>query len=437
MILKGNQRGGGKQLAAHLLNEQDNEHVHVHEMRGFVADDLPSAFHEAYAVSKGTRAKQFLFSLSLNPPARANVSTEAFERAIDMVEQRLGLENQPRAIVFHEKEGRRHAHAVWSRIDAGEMKAINLPYTRLRLRDVSKELYLEHGWQMPRGLVDSRERDPANFSLEEWQQAKRGGHDPKALKAMFQECWAASDSGKAFAASLAARGYTLAQGDRRGHVAVDYRGEVYAIAKFVGVKTKAVRDKLGVPETLPTVDEAKRATAERMTEMLERHIREREAALKAQEDAMAARKRDIVLRQRQERAAFDKAQAERSANEARDRAQRFSKGLRGLWDRMTGKHAAIRRQNEREAAEGQTRDRGERDKLVFGQIDERRALHRDVKEERQRHDERVAELHQDIAAYAGMKDHATLTVEAEAGQKRSALEPQRAHRRSQGRDREL
>ena len=83
MILKGSQRGGGKQLAVHLLNQRENEHVHVHEMRGFVAEDLPDAFHEAYAVSRGTRAKQFLFSLSLNPPSQERVSTEAFERAIE------------------------------------------------------------------------------------------------------------------------------------------------------------------------------------------------------------------------------------------------------------------------------------------------------------------------------------------------------------------
>ena len=45
-------------------------------------------------------------------------------------------------------------------------------------------------------FVNSKERDPANFSLAEWQQAKRGGHDPKALKQMFQELWGTSDSGK-------------------------------------------------------------------------------------------------------------------------------------------------------------------------------------------------------------------------------------------------
>ena len=32
MILHGNQRAGGKQLAHHLLNSRDNDHVTVHEI---------------------------------------------------------------------------------------------------------------------------------------------------------------------------------------------------------------------------------------------------------------------------------------------------------------------------------------------------------------------------------------------------------------------
>lgn len=187
MILKGNQRSGGAQLAADLMRADENEHVEVHEIRGFMADELHSAVKEAHAISKGARAKQYLFSLSLNPPANEEVSTEVFESTIDQIELRLGLDGQPRAIVFHEKEGRRHAHVVWSRIDINEMKAVNLPYYKRKLQDVSKELYLEHGWKMPAGFVDSKNRNPLNFSRDEWQQARRTGHDPRALKRMFQE----------------------------------------------------------------------------------------------------------------------------------------------------------------------------------------------------------------------------------------------------------
>lgn len=81
MILKNNQRAGGSQLAAHLLKTEDNEHVHVHELRGFMSEDLKSAFHEAYAVSCGTRARQYLFSLSLSPPPNEQVPVDAFEAA--------------------------------------------------------------------------------------------------------------------------------------------------------------------------------------------------------------------------------------------------------------------------------------------------------------------------------------------------------------------
>lgn len=402
MILKGSQRGGAKQLALHLLNDRDNEHTELYELRGFLSDDLAGAFQEAYAVSRGTCAKQFLFSLSLNPPPQAKVSIEAFEKAIDTAEERLGLSGQPRAIVFHEKEGRRHAHVVWSRIDAEKMIAVPMPFFKTRLKEVAKELFMEHGWQMPRGFIDSRERDPATYSLAEWQQAKRAGHDPKGLKAMFQECWAASDSGKAFAQALQARGFTLAQGDRRGHVAVDYRGEVYAIARYVGVKTKEVQNRLGDAKELVSVPEAKAQIAGRMTGMLRGHIEDMEARFKTQSAAFAFRKGEIIGRQREERAHLKERHAQRWDKETLERSQRFRKGVRGLWDRVNGTHKKIRKQNERETLEALQRDRGEKEELIFEQLDARKLLHDQSKEMRQAHAQQVAELNRDIGGYTEM-----------------------------------
>ena len=173
MILKGNQRASGRELALHLLNVEDNEHAVVHELRGFMSDDLIEAFKETEAISLGTKCQQYLFSLSLNPPNSAKVSIAEFEKVIGEVERRMGLSGQPRAVVFHEKKGRRHAHCVWSRIDVEKMRAINLSHYKLRLRDISRELYLEHSWDMPAGLIDARDRDPLNYSGAEASQAKR------------------------------------------------------------------------------------------------------------------------------------------------------------------------------------------------------------------------------------------------------------------------
>jgi hypothetical protein len=399
MILKASQRAGGKQLAAHLLNAKDNEHVQVHELRGFMADDLHGALAEAYAASKGTRAKQFLFSLSLNPPSKVQVRTEVFETAIERIEQRLGLTGQPRAIVFHEKDGRRHAHAVWSRIDTEHMRAVNLSHYKLKLRDIARELYLEHGWQMPRGFVNSKERNPFNCSLKQWQQMRRAGHDRNAIQQMFRECWAISDSGKAFAQALKARGYTLARGDRRGHVAVDYRGEVYAIAKYAGIPTKQVRDRLGDPARLPSVEETSREVASRMSALLKAHIEQAEKANRVRSAALKFQYTQVIQRQRDERSQIQQAQELRWNAENAERTTRLSKGFRGIWDRLTGKHGEIKRQNEREALLALQRDRSEMDALIFRHIEERERLQQRVRDERKSAALEVQRLHRDIAAF--------------------------------------
>ena len=196
MILKGSQRSGGQQLGHHLLKTEENEHVEIHEIRGFVSDSVLGAMKEAQALSQGTRCMQYLFSLSLSPPQNESVASEVFEAALDKIEERLGLTGQPRIVVFHEKEGRRHAHAVWSRIDADTMTAKQLSFFKSKLRDVSKELYLENGWQMPRGLIDSKAADPTNFTLAEWQQAKRR-EDNRLHQGSWAEGIVAERGGKA------------------------------------------------------------------------------------------------------------------------------------------------------------------------------------------------------------------------------------------------
>lgn len=116
MILKGNQRAGARELAAHLMNTKDNEHIELHDVRGFMSVDLKGALQEIHAVSRATRCTKYMFSLSLNPPIEENVPIDTFEKSIEKIERSLGLEKQPRVIVFHEKQGRRHAHCVWSRM---------------------------------------------------------------------------------------------------------------------------------------------------------------------------------------------------------------------------------------------------------------------------------------------------------------------------------
>ena len=373
MILEGNTRGGAKNLAMHLMKDE-NDHVTVHELRGFMSDRLVPALNEVHAVSRGTKASKFLFSLSLNPPETEEVSTNTFLDAIERVERKLKLDGQPRAIVFHEKQGRRHCHAVWSRIDSAQMKAIPLPFYKMNLQDISRELYFDHGWTMPKGFISKNERNPDNFTLAQWQQAKRAGKDARAIKATLRDCWAASDNQASFQQSLKEQGYILAQGARRSFVVIDHLCEIYAVPKWLGLRVKEVRAKLTDQEKLPTVEQAKAEMAKDMMNKLS-ELRQKQAA--AIQDRVALLKKEgavLKLNHKKARNVLVHRHEVRFQEETKIRQQRYRKGIGGLWDRLTGKHKLIAQENAKETALAEQRDRKEKDQLIFGQLEQRRNL---------------------------------------------------------------
>jgi hypothetical protein len=389
MILKGSQRAGAKALADHLMNDRDNDHVTCLELRGFLSDQLHGALSEMHAISKATHCKQFMFSLSLNPPTDHIATEQDFLEAADRAEQQLGLTDQPRAIVVHEKEGRRHAHVVWSRIDADEMKAINLPHFKNKLRDLSRDLFLDHGWQLPDGLATYGNKSPLNFTLEEWQQAKRQGLDPREIKQAFQQAWERCDSQIGFKNALEERGYFLARGDRRGFVALDVDGKVHAIPKWTGIKAKDVKAKLGSPDALPSVDETRASIRSKVTDQMRGYIRDIKDRQNSVLNPLRDQLRDMNKAHREERKKLKAGQDKRWADETKARSERLNKGLRGLFDRLTGKAKSIHLQNELDARKAAKRDQKQRDFMVVEQMKERRSLQRKVLKFRRRHqDER-------------------------------------------------
>lgn len=399
MILKASARGGGQDLAAHLLRLDENEHVLVHELRGFAADDLRGAFKEAEAVSRGTKCGQYLFSLSLSPPESACISAEEFGRTIEDAEARLGLEDQPRAIVFHEKEGRRHAHCVWSRIDADTMTARPVPFFKRKLIDLSRDLYLQHGWKMPNGLAHPGGRDPTNFTLAEWQQAKRLGQDPRWLKSVLQKCWAASDDGRSFARALGEHGFFLAKGDRRSFVVVGHDNEVHSLPRSLGLKTKEVRARLGDGADLPSVADTQALIGRRMSPAIRRHVAETRNRFEERSRALGEKKIAMTKRHREARLSTDELLTNEWNREAKARFERLPRGFSGLWARLTGKHLAQRRENEREAELTRLRHADQRQKLIEAQHSERATLQLQFKELRGGQARQLLTLREEVGRY--------------------------------------
>lgn len=242
MILKGSARANGTDLATHLMNGYDNERAELGEVRGTIADDLHGAFAEIELIATGTRAQKPLFSLSINP--HQALTREQYFEAIDAIEKRLGFDGQPRAVVFHEKEGREHAHVVWSRINAAEMKAIPDSFYKAKLCDMAVILAEKFGHDLPEGLIAWKEKnrqfdDKLEPTLGETANAKKTGISPEQRREEITAAYAQADSAAAFVNALEEKGYVLAKGDSRAFVIVDKFGDVHSLSRYVkGVRAK-------------------------------------------------------------------------------------------------------------------------------------------------------------------------------------------------------
>lgn len=385
MILNGNIRAGGQELASHLLNDRHevdplqhrqsptigNEKVHVAEVRGFVADDLHGAFAEAEAIASGTRCRKPLYSLSINPSK--TMTQEQYVHAIDKIERKLGLEDQARAVVFHVKNGREHCHVVWSRIDSETMKARSNAFDRQKLREVSRELCHDFGHELPKHLAEDRGVDRFNEAsqptLAEQAQQSRSGITPEERREAVTKAYEISDSAGAFRHALKERGYTLARGDKRGFVVVDMAGDVHSLTRQVnGAKGKDIETKLMLKSVhdLPSVQQAKELIAQKERQQAEIATQERPDSpdrVEVAQDALSA----LKTAQQAEMKAIKGHHAERLAELRHIEAERIEEAKREIKEAYRPEWADMykRQRAEVQAIKGQTKDAGQRLKALL------------------------------------------------------------------------
>jgi hypothetical protein len=269
MISKGNTHADGAKLGRYITTGKDGERAELWELRGFETENIIDAFRNVHVMATGTRCKQPFFHVQVRNPDGETMPRKDWERAANRIEAKLGLSGQPRAVAFHidEKTGEQHMHVAWSRIDEDTLKAKPLPFFKLRLKEVSRELERELGL-----TIVTNERagriDYAPTRAED-EQARRLGVDIHAVRNTIRECYDRSDCGRAFEAALAEKGLLLAQGDRRDFVVIDSQGGMHAVGKRItGVSATKTRERFSdlIREHLPTVDQVRLHLIERQIE---------------------------------------------------------------------------------------------------------------------------------------------------------------------------
>ena len=152
-------------------------------------------------------------------------------------------------------------------------------------------------------------------------------------------------------------------------------------------------------DALRSVDEARQEIRTRLKDRLRdfiQDVRDRHA----EERAPLIETRTAMTEAHQaKREALEEDQREREQQEQQQRQARFNKGLRGLWDRLTGQASRLRKQNEAEAFQAMKRDQAQRDALAETQLKERRLLQAKFDDLKMRHAEARKLLAREVARH--------------------------------------
>ena len=264
MIIKGKSRAGPSQLARHLGRADTNERVEILQLDS--AGTTEQAFRDWQTYTLATNGKLGLYHANIDPDAKYAMTRDQWWRAVEVLEEELGLQGQPRAVVLHEKHGREHIHVVWARTDLDTMKLRVDGWNFVAHERASLRLEQEFGHEHVPGKHAKRDREKqpefpkAEVSHDEWQQSERSGIGHVQRRAQVKALFEASDTGLAFKAALEDAGYVLARGDRRGFVILDDHAKVYSLSdQLPGMRAKDLRAFMVEIDldNLPSVKEAR------------------------------------------------------------------------------------------------------------------------------------------------------------------------------------
>lgn len=231
MIVKGRCRGNGSQLAAYLLNN-DNQRAEFLMMGGVATNDPRRALLEMSLTSEITgRTKSGLYHMQLSPREQEaeDMTWEQKRRTVDIMAEQMGMEGHKWALFEHEKDGRTHLHLVFERYnhDTGRMWSDNKNYAKHQ--QAARQVEIEFGWQL------THEKKP---------------HLDKDVKHHLTDLWYESldhkDVGATFVKKAERAGFEVTQGiDRRPYQIVDQYGTVHDLARQLqGVRQGAVSEYL-------------------------------------------------------------------------------------------------------------------------------------------------------------------------------------------------
>jgi len=275
MIIKGGSRSNGAQLGRYLTQQGENERVVVLEYPAS-SRGAREAIRDMERMGKATRGEKTLYHAQINPNPRDSMQREDWIRSADILAEKLGMEGQPRVIVYHLKEGyleggREHAHVVFQRTDVEKGRLIsdshNYRKHEAASREIERELGHQHVPTVDRGTSYTQEEArkasqlPAPTELVQKEGSAHTtyvpdgqygpyrsgrGANPKEVRAFVTMAYQRARRPEEFIDDLWAAKLQIAIGERRAYSLIDEFGNDYTLARMVqGARTSDLKRFLG------------------------------------------------------------------------------------------------------------------------------------------------------------------------------------------------
>jgi hypothetical protein len=254
VLIKGKSITCSQRSRDHYLRGKENDLVAVREILGFATLNPDEALQMIELSAKGTRCEKPVYSAKVNPEPDRLWTEEEVRRAVELLEENLGLKGHPRVVIEHNKHGRVHYHVLWSRFHPGGGPAKNMGNDYALHQNTQSQIEKEFKLRPMR----TKGRD---FQQSEIEWAKRYGFDIFNLRKEITKDFNKTKSGQDFMAALKAKGCVLCRGDKSQFVLILPWGQHKALSSMIhGRPIKAVlrRALSDIDITkLPTVSEGK------------------------------------------------------------------------------------------------------------------------------------------------------------------------------------
>lgn len=270
MIVAGGTHGHGLKLARYLL--RPGSQAELLELRGATGTLMQSLTDWEATARTLTRGKRVLYHAYARLPDHERLTLEQWHQLAARLEQNLGLEGCPRALVMHDEEGRgRHLHLVWSRLKEDEALA--------PLHHDRRQLYRAARWAEGAFDLTPIAPEPARAKAigdRDVKALKGRGMEAEALQRIVREAWTTAADGPGFRRALEAEGILLMKGERRDHV-IDVDGlKLNPVRLLPGVTDAMFRERLEGVDVLREKPEAQqlrgRKARQIVWDQVDRHI---------------------------------------------------------------------------------------------------------------------------------------------------------------------